>query len=195
MNAGRPLEFDPEQALEAAMELFWRKGYEATSLQDLLAAMGLSKSSFYQTFKSKHALFQASIRHYRRMLDQDLTRQMEVAGSGKAFLQNLFQHLVVETRDADARKGCLLMNTASEFAQNDPRIAAVVAQGIESLRDIFETAIRQSQEQGEIPVGQDARALATYLVSSMSGIKNMIKAGADKKTVREIAGLTLRILD
>jgi len=195
MNAGRPLEFDPEQVLEAAMQLFWRKGYEATSLQDLLAAMGLSKSSFYQTFKSKHTLFKACLRHYRQMLGQDLARQMEQAGSGKAFLQNLFHGLAAESCGAGARKGCLLMNTASEFAQSDPKVAAAVAQGIESLRDIFEAAIRQAQQQGEIAADKDARALAIYLVSSMSGIKNMIKAGADSETVRGIAALTLRILD
>ncbi len=177
------------------MELFWRKGYEATSLQDLLAAMGLSKSSFYQTFKSKRALFQACIRHYRQLLGQDLARRMEQAGSGKAFLQNLFYGLAAETCGAGARKGCLLMNTASEFAQSDPKIAAAVAQGIESLRGIFEAAIHQSQQHGEIAADKEARALAVYLVSSMSGIKNMIKAGADGETVRGIADLTLCILD
>ena len=195
MSTGRPLEFDPDTALESAMHLFWRKGYELSSLQDLLSTMGLSKSSFYQTFKSKHELFQNCIRHYRKMLADDMSTQMEQTDSGKVFIETLFCNVADETAGPNSRRGCLLMNTANEFAQRDPEIAKLVSRSIEEFTDLFEKAVQQSQRQGEIPPDKDTRALAIYLVSSMSGLRNIVKAGADRETVKRIVKLILSTLN
>lgn len=177
------------------MDLFWRKGYESSSLQDLLAATGLSKSSFYQAFKSKHRLFQRSLQNYREMLTGELKIQLSQADSGKAFIGATFQNVAGETSGPDARRGCLLMNTASEFAQTDPDIAKLVSDSIDSITDVFERAIRQAQQQGEISSSKDVRALASYLVSSMSGLRNMVKAGADRETIRRIADIAMSALE
>jgi len=195
MTMGRPLEFNPDYALEAAMQLFWRKGYESSSLQDLLGTMGLSKSSFYQTFNSKHALFQQCIQHYRQTLTDEMQAQLQETGSGKTFITTLFHNVSNETTGPDARRGCLLMNTASEFAQSDPEISELVSNSIEQLTKIFEQAIQQAQQQGDISPDNDSQALATYLVSSMSGLRNMVKAGADRKTVKQIADVVISALD
>ena len=195
MTIGRPLEFNPDIALEAAMQLFWRRGYESSSLQELLTTMGLSKSSFYQTFKSKHALFQCCIQHYRQAFNNEMRAQLKETGSAKTFINTLFCNVANETTGPDARRGCLLMNTASEFAQTDSKIAELVSSSIENLIDVFEIAIQQAQQQGDIPSTKDARSLATYLVSSMSGLKNMVKAGADRETVKRIAGIVQSALD
>lgn len=195
MAIGRPIEFDPDVALDAAMQLFWRKGYVACSLQDLLTTMGLSKSSFYQTFDSKHALFQRCIQRYRQSLTGELRSQLGKAESARGFLSNLFYGVANETRGENARRGCLLMNTASEFAQSDRQIAALVNSSLENFAEVFEAAIRQAQQQGEVAASKDARVLAKYLVSSMSGLKNMVKAGADRKTVRDVAEVVLSTLN
>ncbi|MFK5894199.1 MAG: TetR/AcrR family transcriptional regulator [Pseudomonadota bacterium] len=191
MTYGRPLEFDPDIALEAAMQLFWRKGYESTSLQDLISAMGLSKSSFYQTFKGKHALFQRCIKHYQQLLTTAMRTQLEQSESAKDYIRALFLNVANETNGLDARRGCLTMNTASEFAQTDVEIAELVSSSIESFTDIFELAINQAKQQGEIANEKDSRSLASYLVSSMSGLKNMVKAGADRESVKRIANIIL----
>ena len=142
------------------MQLFWCKGYESSSLQALLDTMGLSKSSFYQTFKSKHLLFQSCIRHYRQMLTGEMTSQLKESGSGKLFIKNLFQSVADETCGLNARRGCLLMNVASEFAQTDSKISELVSSSIENFIDVFEKAIQQAQQQGEIPSSKEARSLA-----------------------------------
>lgn len=177
------------------MQLFWRRGYESSSLQELLSTMGLSKSSFYQTFTSKQTLFQRCIKHYRKTLTSELKTQLKKTGSGKTFINTLFRNIANETCGPDARRGCLLMNTASEFAQSDPDIADLVNNSIEHFIEVFELAVQQAQQQADIPVNKDSRTLATYLVSSMSGLKNMVKAGADKKTVKQIADVVLSALD
>ncbi len=195
MTIGRPLQFDPDQALDTAMRLFWRKGYESTSLQDLLNATGLSKSSFYQAFKSKSRLFQRAIQHYKERLTDDLRAQRRQAGSGRAFIEALFRDVADETSGPDSRRGCLLMNTANEFAQSDADIARLVSNSLDRIVVIFEEAIRQAQSEGTIDQNKDARALAVYLLSNMSGLKSMVKAGADRATIEGIVDITLSALD
>ena len=177
------------------MQMFWRKGYESTSLQDLITVMGLSKSSFYQTFNSKHHLFEQSIHNYQNMLSDSLQSQLQQADSGRAFIESLFYGVECELSGADARRGCLLMNTASEFSQTDPEIAALVSDSLEHISRIFEQAIEQAQSENKISANKNPKDLASYLLSNMSGLKNMVKAGADKKTIRSIVDIVLSALD
>jgi len=195
MSVGRPLQFDPDKALDIAMQLFWRKGYESTSLQDLVSAMGVSKSSFYQTFTSKHHLFQQAIHNYQKMLSDNLQIQLQQAESGKAFIESLFYGVEREVSGSDARRGCLLMNTASEFSQTDAEIAGLVSDSLDHIADIFKQAILQAQSENKISKDKNAQDLAIYLVSNMSGLKNMVKAGADKKTIKGIVDIALSALD
>lgn len=177
------------------MHVFWRQGYEASSLQDLLGAMGLSRSSFYQAFESKPALFKRCIQFYRQGLVDELQSKLRKTGSGKAFIQTLFRDVAKETTGPDGRRGCLLMNTASEFAQSDPEIADLVSNSIKNLTRVFEKAVKQGQQQGDIPSDRNSHVLANYLVSSMSGLRNMVKAGADSKSIRQTADIVLSALD
>ncbi|MFK5983972.1 MAG: TetR/AcrR family transcriptional regulator [Pseudomonadota bacterium] len=195
MTTGRPIEFNPDTALDAAMQLFWQKGYESTSLQNLINAMDLSKSSFYQAFKSKHQLFQRCIQQYQNMLSGKMKEHLEGAASRKSNISILFYNKADETSGLNARRGCLTMNTASEFAQTDPEISALISQSIESFVDVFESAIKQAQQQGEISTDKDARSIAAYLVSSMSGLNTMIKSGADRESIKRIATIILSVLD
>lgn len=192
---GRPLEFDPDAALDAAMGVFWVKGYEATSMQDLLAAMNISRSSLYQVFGGKHALFRRCIARYADGFAGRLREGLAQAPSGRRFIE-AFLHSVLEDARNDAhRRGCLVMNTASEFAQSDPEIAVDVAASIERFRVVLQAAVERAQREGGIPPERDARILANYLVSSMSGLKNQAKAGADADTLKGIIEVVLRALD
>ncbi len=195
MSIGRPLQFDPEQALDTAMHVFWASGYDATSLQDLLQAMRLSKSSFYQAFGSKQQLFERCLRRYREQTAQDLLARLDKLGSGRRFIAELLGAAVDEARSKHKPRGCLVMNTANEFAQRDPEVAAWVQKGVNRFKGIFETAVRRSQDQGEIPPERDPETLALYLVSSMSGIKTLVKAGLDDESAERIVGVILSALD
>ena len=194
MTLGRPLEYDPDQALEAAMQVFWLRGYEATSLQELLKAMELSKSSFYQGFGGKRELFLRCVNRYCEGMSAKLLTMLEEAASGRAFIERLLLNSASEARRTDIRRGCLLMNTATEFALKDPEIAARVGTGFEGLRGILTAAIVRGQKEGEIRRDEDAGALASYLISSLGGIKTVVKGGADEQRVAEIVRVILRAL-
>lgn len=193
-NLGRPLEFDPDVALEAAMNVFWSHGYEHTSMQDLLEAMSLSKSSLYKAFGGKHDLFRQCLAHYADQFVGQLRENMATAPSGRQFIETFMNSTLQETGKDEAR-GCLIMNTASEFAQSEPEIAADVARSIKRFRDTLRLAVERAQREGDIPVERDARVLASYLVSSMSGLKSQAKAGVDAKTLKGIIQVVLDALD
>lgn len=176
------------------MQLFWAEGYETSSLQKLLGAMGISKSSFYQTFESKRSLFQQCLLRYRSTLAETLNARKEKIGEGRPFITSLFQDLAVDTDSLDAKRGCFLMNTASEFGRSDAEISGLVKGSLDDLAGVFEKAIIKAQEYGDIPKDKDAKYLALYLISSISGIKNMLKAGADQKTVAQIVQISLSAL-
>ncbi|GAB4442659.1 MAG: TetR/AcrR family transcriptional regulator [Rhodocyclaceae bacterium] len=194
MSSGRPIEFDRDQAIEAAMEVFWRQGYEATSLADLLAAMGLSKSSLYQAFGSKQKLFETCLAHFRERQTARMTRALEAAPSAMAFLRQMLHGVAREARARPCPKGCLIMNSATEFAGRDPAIARLVERGVGDFTAVFRAAIRRAQSEGDVPAARSADTLARYIVSTISGLKTMIKAGASARSVEDIAEVALGAL-
>jgi AcrR family transcriptional regulator len=180
MKIGRPLEYNPDQVLEAAMRLFWRQGYEATSLQDLLAEMKLSKSSLYQAFGSKRNLFLQCIKRYREITMAEMQERLLKSDSGIQFIVDTLSGVVKEVNELANPKGCLVINTASEFAQSDAQIALSVANGLDGYRDMFCQAVRKGQKDGSIRHDFESELLANYLVTNMSGLRTMVKAGTNE---------------
>lgn len=194
MSLGRPIEFDPDQALQAAMEVFWRQGYEATSLQDLLQAMGLSKSSFYQAFGSKHELFQRCLALFRERQVKRMMSALNRAPSGREFLHGVLRSTAQEAHSPHPPKGCLIMNTATEFSGRDPLVSALVADGARDFAGVFRAAVIRAQEEGDISHSQNADTLAHYVVTTVSGLKTMVKAGLSPTKVAEVAEVALGAL-
>jgi TetR/AcrR family transcriptional repressor of nem operon len=191
MSHGRPLEYDPVEALDAAMQVFWSQGFDGTSLQDLLSATGLSKSSLYQGFGGKNELFERCINHYCDTLSAKMLDHLNNSESGIRFIEATLLRAAVEARSPDLQRGCLLMNTANEFSKSDPAIAKKVAVGFDRFRDVFHAAVRRGQREGDISASVDANVLASYLISNMGGLFTIVKGGADEKTVKEVVRVIL----
>jgi TetR/AcrR family transcriptional repressor of nem operon len=194
MSQGRPLEFDPKVALQKAMEIFWCRGYEATSLQDLLTAMGISKSSFYQAFGSKHEVFERCLLLFRERQVEQMTNALAKSLSAREFLRNILQSAAREVAGSDSPRGCLIMNTATEFAGRDAVIADLVSEGARQFAGVFQSAIERAQSDGEIAAEKDAEVLARYVVSTISGLKTMAKAGMPAGAIGDVAEVALSAL-
>lgn len=195
MSAGRSLEFDPDTALDAAVQVFRSQGYEATSLQDLLETMGIARSSFYHAFGSKRELFLRALERYRDGLAQQLRQSLSASGSGMAFVRNTLESVASSTARRGGRRGCLVFNSAVEFGQSDPQIAAQVAASIEVLGQVFCEAIRRAQREGDIDARGDPELLGRYVVCTMSGLGTLAKAGASRLELENLARLALAALD
>lgn len=192
MQMGRPREFDPEKALDVAVEVFWCKGYEATSMSDLLNAMELSKSSLYQSFGGKRQLFTRCLARYQERFTSELSTRLTQAESGRRFIEDVFQAVADTAQQPEGEKGCLVGNSASELGQRDTVFAKPVAQGLRSLGAVFKAALKRAQAEGDVPRHADLNALASYLVSSMTGLRTLIKAGLNKREARTMVPLILK---
>lgn len=195
MTLGRPIEFDPEKALDAAVEVFWCKGYEATSMSDLLTAMKLSKSSLYQSFGGKPQLFTRCLTRYQERFTSQLNRGLREAESGRRFIEAVFQSVADTAQEPDGKKGCLVGNSASELGQRDTVLGKPVAQGLRGLGEVFKAALKRAQGEGDVSPRADLNALASYLVSAMTGLRTLIKSGLDKREARSMVPLILKAVE
>jgi TetR/AcrR family transcriptional repressor of nem operon len=167
---GRPKQFDPDVAVEQAMRVFWRKGYAATTPQDLVDALGIGKGSLYNAFGSKHALFEQALRRYRDGQALALLEVLEESGSVKDRLRKMLRY-VAETDPADPdRRGCLAVNAAAELAEMDETAIGLVRRMFGRTEDAFLTLIEEGQRTGEIARDRDPRALASMLLNAMVGL-------------------------
>ncbi len=194
MTYGRPKEFDVDRALEAATQQFWAVGYEATSLQDLLKAMNLSKSSLYQTFGKKYDLFIRCLEHYQQSMVNELNTQLTNSISPKQFLSDFLEGVISEAKTNATRKGCFLVNTANELCQRDAGVAEAVSCGTRNLAEVFHRAIEQGKNQKKINTNMPTESLVDYLMTSVSGLRTMIKAGADRDTLNPVINIIMKTL-
>jgi len=194
MTSGRPREFDIDRALEAATQQFWTVGYEATSLQDLLKTMRLSKSSLYQTFGNKHELFVRCLDHYEQTMASVLSEQLVNSISTEQFLYDFLEGVISEAKTRGTRKGCFLVNTANELSQRDAVIAKAVSTGTGHIANIFHRAIEQGKQQEEISSSLPTKNLVDYFMTSVSGLRTMVKGGADIASLQPVIRLIMKTL-
>ncbi|MBW8482014.1 TetR/AcrR family transcriptional regulator [Actinomadura parmotrematis] len=167
----RPKEFDPEVAVEQAMEVFWRKGYGATTPQDLVDALGIGKGSLYNAFGSKHGLFERALRRYRDTQTAALVEMLEQPGPVKERLGRVLRLLAeMDLADPD-RRGCMAVNTAAELARADPEATEHVRRMLDRTEGAFRELIREGQRSGEIDAGRNAAALGSLLMNTVVGTR------------------------
>lgn len=188
----RTKEFRPEEALDAAMQLFWRKGYGATSMRDLLDGMGIGRGSFYGTFGDKHALFLAALDRFEHVWTGWMDGALE--GSGLEGIEEVFRRSIEGLVGFEPRRGCLLANSAVELAPYDPEVAARISRYVRRTEEAFMGALVRAQGVGEIPADKDPKALAAFLVSNLHGLRVLARAGADRRTLEDAARVTLEAL-
>jgi TetR/AcrR family transcriptional repressor of nem operon len=191
----RPREFDTTEALKKAMDVFWTKGYEATSLCDLLEAMGLSKSSFYDTFGSKHEVFLDTIEHYKKTMTAQITGLAKLEQPARKLIGSLFERAVSRITEEGGQRGCFLNNCAVEVALHDPAAAKLIGGGIDLMEDTFFLLVERGQREGDIATDKDARALARYLTSSLNGLLVIAKANPNPEVLDDIVRMSLTTLD
>jgi TetR/AcrR family transcriptional regulator, transcriptional repressor for nem operon len=183
----RPREFDEATALRKAMETFWSKGFEATSLADLTDAMGLSRSSLYASFGDKDRLFARALELYMSDISAERVKILRTAKSARAGIRDFFEHHIRVALDPRTPLGCLVVNTALEMET----VAQATAARIGSRTRIGETAVRElierGRQSGEIDSSKDAHSLALMIVAASYGIHVMARMHRDRKTLQAIA--------
>ena len=190
----RPREFDADAALDRAMETFWSKGYEATSLDDLCEVTGLSRSSLYATFGSKRKLLLRSVDRYVEQRNPRLTAVLAQPLPVRDAFGALARQFIDQIVSGSGRRGCFLGNCAAELPRRDHAALARVRQGLEATEATFRDALARAQSRGEL-AGADVNALARFLMSGFQGLRLVGKVNPDRATLEDIADTMLRCLE
>ena len=192
---GRPRQFDRDVVLDRAMRAFWSRGYEATSLEHLVARMGIQRGSLYQAFGDKRALFFAAIERYERAVTASLLASLDGPASGRAAIRRFFRLKLKLALTPGRPRGCLVTNTAAERAARDRGTGARVSAALAKIEAAFLRAVVRAQESGEIDPARDPRALARFLTSSAQGLSVMAKACPDRAALTDIVEVILEVVD
>lgn len=169
---GRPREFDEEQVLTAAMDAFWKNGYEATSLSDLCDCTGLHKGSLYQTFGDKHQLFMRSLKHYVDCMVGDV---MAAADASDSPLDNIRSALRTAVSRAGEEQGCMMINSLVELAPHDPEVKAALKMVAEKELNMVAELVARAQQAGEISDPRKPERIARQLMVTLAGLAATIK--------------------
>lgn len=186
--------FDPDTVLRKAMQLFWRQGYEATSVDDLVHAMGINRASLYGTFGDKKTLFLRALSRYIETVLEPRLTALEIAASPLEALRGLFAELAAFAAGDPQRRGCLVVNTACELASRDAEVAARLRAQAEALEVRLARLLARAQAKGEIASEYDPKALAACLAALIDGLRVRSKLGADRAGLDSVAATAFALL-
>lgn len=186
--------FNREEALEKAIGAFWAKGYEATSVQDLVECMGINRGSLYDTFGDKHKLFLEALDRYGQgsQLRIETLRQ---PGDPREILTR-FMYVFMQKQVSDpARRGCFLTNSAVELSSRDDECAERIKIFFEDMEDGFRDLIARGQQEGIFKSKREAASLASFFVGVLQGIRVIGKVNPDEEVLRPMVDVALTVLD
>lgn len=191
----RPKAFDVDTVLDKAMHAFWENGYEATSMADLMAAMGLQKGSIYQAFGDKYSLYLAVLQRYLDTHYRGFREELESASSASEALRQVFtKRLVTLSESGEPKRGCFATNATVERGSQDGRVNALLIRQRERIEKLFEGTIRQGQKDGEFRTDIPAKEMAAHAFVLMSGMMAESKTLKAPRRTRKVGETFLKSL-
>lgn len=180
-------QFDVGDAREKAKALFWAKGYEATSMDDLLGCMGINRGSFYATFGSKRDLYTDALRRYDQQHRRDVLGSLGTGRNPRRRILALLEGVRRDSCGSKGKRGCFLANAAIELATTDRAVAKIVRGAFAETEEFFHTAISDGQASGEIRADIDPRGTARALLGLLLGMRVLARSGAAAPVLASVA--------
>ena len=191
----RTKDFDENEVLTKAIQVFWHKGYNGTSMQDLVDGLGISRSSLYDTYTDKHTLFVKALESYQNSGAGKIQEIINNSGSAKDIVKRLLEFATNELLGDKQQKGCFMVNAEVEVAPHDAEVNSLVCKNDQQMEEAFYQVIKKGQENGEIRNQQDARALSRFIFNTVKGMRVTAKSITDKSVFDDIIKLTISALD
>ncbi|MFG1427678.1 TetR/AcrR family transcriptional regulator [Roseixanthobacter glucoisosaccharinicivorans] len=190
----RPREFDEETALRAAVECFWERGYEATSVRDLAARMGITNASLYNAFGDKRSLYRRALDRYVECSFSDRVGRFQALPPREA-LGAFFQEIVDRSVDDTGRRGCMLVNSALEVAPYDPEFQRVVSEVLVQVEGFFRQCALDGQAEGTISRRQSAEDIGRLLLAVLLGLRVLARNRPERALLEGLVRPALALLD
>jgi TetR/AcrR family transcriptional repressor of nem operon len=180
-------QFDEAEVLEKAMAAFWARGYEATSIRDLVDCMGLNRGSIYAAFGDKRRLFLKALAHYETCHRRAWFESLRRRHSPRAAILSVFEGAIGGALSDRDRSGCFLINTAVELSPHDAEIARAVAKGLRETEGFFRELVEEGQAAGEISPEADPARTARTLLGLLSGLRVLARSRPERPLLEALA--------
>lgn len=190
----RTKQFDERVVVDKAIAVFTAKGYHGTSAQDLVDALGLSRSSLYDTFGDKHGLYLRALAQYDQQSARAITDLLAQSPDLPATLRQLFDQIIQESVVSGTQGGCLMTNSATDVDALSAAAGLLVRAGTVSIEEALAAAIGRAQQAGTVSAQHGARALARFLHATIVGLRVLVKSGASQEALEDVVRLALTLL-
>jgi TetR/AcrR family transcriptional repressor of nem operon len=191
----RPRQFDEKNAVTSATELFWRRGYHATSVRDLGDELKLTPSSLYRTFTDKHTLFLRALDHYRATESAKARQRLDAADRPvREVLREWMLWLVTCPADGTPSRGCFVVNTAAELGTTDEEVRRRTEAAFETTRQALHSVLAEGRDRGELPAGLDIDDAVELLFTTVLGLRVRERAGHHIERMTTAIDLAIRTL-
>ncbi len=191
----RTKDFDENEVLTRAMNIFWCRGYNATSMEDLVSGLGISRSSLYGTYTDKHTLYIKALENYQQMGGAKMQEILDTPAPAKETIQKLIEYAIYGTTDKQKGAGCFMLNAQVEVAAVDEAVSNIICKKDQQMEEIYCQVIEQGKKNGEIKNKQDARVLAKFISNAIKGMQVSAKSTTDLSAFDDIITLTVSVLD
>lgn len=188
----RPREFDEALVLDAAVQCFWSRGYEATSVRDLVDGTGITSASLYNAFGDKRALYQRALDHYVEKSIADRIRRCAAMAPWEA-IDAFFAEILRRSLDDPQHKGCMLVNATLDVAPHDPDFQAIVAEVLVRIEIFFHDRVSAGQAEGSITSSVTAEHLAHHLLGVLMGLRVLARVRPERALLEGIVA-SVRVL-
>lgn len=183
--------FDTDEVLDRALRIFWRNGYEGTSMQDLVDGMQINRASLYDTFGNKEALYLAALARYQQQNQQNVQQLLHRHSSVRGALDELLETMIQDSLNDPEKKGCFVVNATTGLANRYQEVNRLVSDNEQQVIYMFESFIKQGQGQGEIGADRDACTLSSYLFASLQGLRVLAVTNSDLTLLRQVKDTVL----
>jgi len=190
----RTKDFDENEVLAKAIQVFWLKGYNATSMQDLVDSLGISRSSLYDTYTDKHTLFMKALESYQNAGAARIQGILDDHAPAKETIKTLLELATSDLLSDKEQKGCFMVNAEVEVAPHDAEVNNLVCRNDQQMEEAFYQVIQKGKDSGEIKNPEDARALARFIFNAVKGMRVNARSSTDKNVFEDIIGLTISVL-
>ncbi|KQX57281.1 MULTISPECIES: TetR/AcrR family transcriptional regulator [unclassified Paenibacillus] len=188
----RSKEFEVNEVLDKAIQLFWAQGYEKTSMHELVNFMGIHRRSIYDTFGDKHALFMKALERYEAKQTNKMKFLVEKRKSIKELIRELFESTL---RNEGEPLGCFLVNSGVELGVLDPEVASLVDGSYSRTEELLTNLVLEGQQTGEIKADFEPKVISHYLMNAWLGLRTLVKTTTDQQKLKNIIDMTLSALD
>jgi TetR/AcrR family transcriptional repressor of nem operon len=190
----RPREFDEGQVLAAAIQCFWNRGYEATSVKHLVEKTGITAASLYNAFGDKRTLFRAALDHYVEGIVGERIKRCDALPPRDA-IEAFFRDILNRSLNDVDHKGCLLVNSALEIAPHDPEFQEVIAGALRRIEKFFLKCVKAGQAGGTITRSVPAQNLAHHLLAVLMGVRVLARVRPERTLLEGVVTPALALLD